>query len=118
MWTIQGGGGRGGVVRRPAPPRYIAFGSGVSPGVKISGNTISMQGTLPAGYKAGDQIFLSAAVQTPGTPPVIVDRVSPHAVKLAGLASPEVHLSSLKKTDGSFPGRLRGVPLPEAAPGA
>jgi hypothetical protein len=98
LWTIQGGHGRG----KGATSRYIAFGPGVQPEVKVSGNTISMQGTLPDGYKAGEQIFLSAAVQASGTPPSIVEQVSAHSIKLAGLASPEVHLSSLKKSDGPF----------------
>ncbi len=103
VWTIEGGraggrAGRGG----GAGPRYFASGEGVSPAVKVDGNTISMQGTLPAGYKAGDSIYISAAVTTAGTPPVTVDRVSAHAVKLAGLSSPEVDLSSLKKQDGPF----------------
>ena len=100
VWTIQGGGGRG---RGGAgTPHYNALGPGILPTVKVSRNTISVEGTLPAGYKAGDQIFLSATVQTPGTPPVIVDQVSPHTIKLAGLASPAVDLASLKKEDGPF----------------
>ena len=67
VWTIQGGAarGRGGA----GTPRYSAFGAGLLPAVKVSGNTISMQGTLPAGYKAGDRLFLSAAVQAPGAAP-------------------------------------------------
>ncbi len=102
IWTIEGGraGGRAG--RGGGGPRYIASGAGVSPGVKFEGNTISVQGTLPTGYKAGDSIFVSAAVQTPGTPAVTADRVSPHAVKLTGLSSPEVDLSAVKKQDGPF----------------
>ena len=104
VWTIQGGaaggrGGRGG----GAGPRYNASGGGVSPGVKIDGNTISIQGILPETVKAGDQIFVSAAAQTRGTPPVTVDQLLPHAVELAGLGSPAVDLSSVKKTDGPFP---------------
>jgi hypothetical protein len=99
VWTIQSGRGRG----RAATPRYIAFGPGVQPEVKVSGNTISMQGTLPNGYKAGEQVFVSAAVQAPGTPPAVVDKVSPQQIKLAGLSSPEVHLSSLRRSDGPFP---------------
>jgi hypothetical protein len=99
-WTIQGGGGRG--RGRGATPRYIAFGAGVQPEVKISGNTISMQGILPSGYKAGEQIFLSAAAQASGTPPATVDRVAAHPVKLVDLTNPDVHLSSLKKSDGPF----------------
>jgi hypothetical protein len=100
VWTIQGGSGRG--RGRPATPHYNAFGPGLLPAVKVSGNTISMQGTLPPGYKAGDKIFLSANVQTLGTPPAIVEQVAPHLVKLAGVASPEVNLASLKKEDGPF----------------
>ena len=53
-------------------PRYNAFGAGLSPTVKVSGNTISVEGTLPVGFKSGDQIFVSAAVQASGTPPVVV----------------------------------------------
>jgi hypothetical protein len=102
IWTIQGvtggRGGRGG----GAGPRYNASGTGVSPGVKIDGNTISMQGTLPAGYRAGDPIFVYAAVQTSATPAATVARIRPHAVKLAGIGSPEVDLSSVKKEDGPF----------------
>ena len=100
VWTIIGSAGR----RRSGPvsPHYIAFGSGLQPTVNVSGNTISVEGTLPADYKAGDSIFLSASTQTPGTHPTIVDQVLPHPIKLAGLASPAVHLSALKKSDGPF----------------
>jgi hypothetical protein len=100
VWTIQGGDGRG--RGGPATPRYTAFGPDLLPSVKVIGNTVSMKGTLPASYKAGDQIFISATVQTPGTPPVIVDRISPHPIKLVSLVSPEVHLASLQKHDGPF----------------
>ena len=101
IWTMQvgGAGGRGG---RGGSPRYNTSGKGVSLGVKISGSTISVQGTLPPGYKAGDQIFVYAAVQTAGTPETTVDRMPPHAVKLAGFGSPEVDFSSVKKQDGPF----------------
>jgi hypothetical protein len=101
VWTILGGGGH----RRngPGTPHYVAFGPGMLSAVKISANTISVEGTLPADYGPGDSVFLSAATQTPGTPLTTVDQVLPHAIKLAGLASPSVHLSSLKKSDGPFP---------------
>ena len=103
VWTIQGGAarGRGGA----AAPRYNAFGTGLLPAVKVSGNTISIQGTLPAGYKAGDRIFLSATVQAPGPSPAVVDKIdqlSPQPVKLVGLSSPAVDLASVKKQDGPF----------------
>jgi hypothetical protein len=102
VWTIQGGamGGRGG--RGGGGPRYFASGTGVLPAVKIEGNTIALQGTLPAGYKADDQIFVSAAAQTSGAAPQTASQVHPHAVKLTGLSSPEVDLSSVKKEDGPF----------------
>jgi hypothetical protein len=101
VWTIQVGGGRG--RGRPTTPHYSAFGPGTQPAVKVSGNTISIQGSLPDGFKAGDQIFLSASVQAPGAPPTIVDRLAPRSIKLAGIVSPAAHLSSLTRRDGPFP---------------
>lgn len=105
VWTIRGfgpagrggGGGRGG-----AAPRYIASGPGVSPNVRLEGNTISLQGTLPAAFKAGDQIAIYADVAAPGTPPTTVDQVSPQPVTLSGIRSPEVDLSAVKRQDGPF----------------
>jgi len=101
VWTILGSSGR----RRSSAgtPHYLAFGPGIQPEVKISGNTISVKGILPDGYGPGDSIFLTAAVQTPGSPPTTVDQVAPHSIKLAALTSPSVHLSSIKKADGPFP---------------
>jgi hypothetical protein len=100
VWTIQGGGfGRGG---RGGGLRYFANGPGVSPAVKIAGNTVSIEGTLPAAYKAGDRIFVSASAQAPGEAPQIVSRIQPQAVKLAGIGSPEVDLSTVKKSDGPY----------------
>ena len=105
VWSIRGfgpaarggGGGRGG-----GAPRYITSGAGVSPSVKLDGNTISIQGTLPAVFKAGDQIAVYADVATPGTPPATVDQVSPRPVTLSGIRTPEVDLSALKRQDGPF----------------
>jgi hypothetical protein len=105
VWTIRGfgaaarggGGGRGG-----GAPRYIASGPGVSPNVKVEGNLISLQGTLPAGFKAGEQIAVYADVTAPGSPPAIVDQTSPQAVTLSGIRSPEADLSSVKRQDGPF----------------
>ena len=94
VWTIQAGaaGGRGG----GAGPRYSALGTGVSGPVKIDGNTISVEGTLPAGYKAGDQVYVSAAAQSGS-------RIRAHAFKLTGITSPEVDLSAAGKQDGPYP---------------
>jgi hypothetical protein len=100
QWTILGrrsrrdsGGGS----------RYVAFGTGVLPKVTVDGSTLSIEGTLPEGYKAGDQVFVFAAVETPGTPAVTVDRIQPHALRLAGLESPSVEFASVNKQDGPFP---------------
>ncbi|ADW71014.1 CheW domain-containing protein [Granulicella tundricola] len=98
VWTVQAGGGRGGR-REGATPRYVASGMGIAPGVKIDGNTISLQGTLPAGYKSGDTVYVSAGVQTAGK---TVDQVAAHEVKLVGLGSPAVDLATVKKGDGPF----------------
>jgi hypothetical protein len=102
-WTIRGfgpggrGGGRGG-----GAPRYMASGPGVSPTVKTNGNTISLQGTLPAAFVAGKQIAIFADVQTPGTPPATADQIPPRTVTLAGIRSPAVDLSTVKRQDGPF----------------
>ena len=100
VWSIRGPGpaGRGG--RFGGPPRYIAFGPGVSPNVKVEGNTISVSGTLPSVFKPGEKIAVYAASSSPGTQPVIVNQISPQAITLTGIRSPEVDLSSLKRQDG------------------
>ncbi len=102
VWTVQGIAPRGGR-NGGGTARYIVSGLGASQGVKVEGNTISVQGTLPAGYATGDQIYVYAATQTSGNPPTTVDQVSPHPVKLAGIVSPAVDLSAAKKQDGPYP---------------
>jgi hypothetical protein len=121
VWTVQTGGGRG-RGGFGAAPRYSAFGNGASSAVKASGDTISLQGTLPDGYGSGDTVYISATVQKtdmaaggasaqpgaaraprPTGTPATVDEVAPRAIKLAGIASPAVDFSSVKKTDGPFP---------------
>ena len=103
VWTIRGAQGRGG--RGGGASRYVASGPGVSvgvtPGVKTEGNTIALQGTLPAAWKAGQQIMVSAEALAPGSTQA-VDQVSPRAVTLAGIRSPEVKLSGVKRQDGPF----------------
>jgi hypothetical protein len=100
LWTVHGFGGRPGRSFR-AGPRYFAYGTGLAPGVSVDGNTLSIQGTLPEGYKSGDTIYLSAAVQAPKSSALA--QVASHPVKLAGLASPQVHFSSLAQNSGPYP---------------
>jgi hypothetical protein len=94
-----GGGGRG----TNAAPRYFAIGNGVSPTVKVEENAISVQGTLPDGYKAGDQVYVSAAVESTAEPSVPSGGMQARSVKLTGLNGPALHLSAIKRGDGPFP---------------
>jgi hypothetical protein len=100
VWTIQGVRGRR---RSGAASRYVAFGPGVAPTVTVKGNSISVQGTLPAEYRTGERLFVSAAVERSGSPMATVDQIAPHAVELAGVVSPAVDLSSATRRDGPFP---------------
>jgi hypothetical protein len=116
-WSIVGTAPRRG---SGGGSRYVAFGPGVLPGVKIEGNSISVQGTLPAGYRGGQSVFVYAAAQDPApsagsatgsapggtvgpSAPVVADQTVPEQVSLTGLVSPAVDLSSAKKQDGPFP---------------
>jgi hypothetical protein len=133
VWTIRGGaafgrgggGGGGGAGGRGAGgggTRYTASGPGVSPAVKMLGNTISLQGTLPAAFTGVTQVALSADVvatpQTaPPTPapttslgpqpspltPSVSDQAGPRTVTLSGIWNPSVDLSAATKTDGPYP---------------
>jgi hypothetical protein len=81
VWTVRTAG-RGGL-------RYVASGVGVSPGVKVDGETLSIQGILPPGL--AEPVSVSA------------DGIAGEPVNLSGWHSPEVHFSSLKPQDGPFP---------------
>ncbi len=98
VWTIRGGGG--GRAGRGAP-RYTAFGPGVSPAVTVSGNRISIEGALPAGFDEGDRIAVSAAATGAGAPETAAEAAE--IVKLVGIRSPELHLSAVKRENGPFP---------------
>jgi hypothetical protein len=102
VWSIRGfaGFGRGG---RGGAPRYVAAGPGVQQNVKVNGNTISLQGTLPSSFKAGQKITVSASSSAAGTPPSVVNQLDPKPVALSGIRSAEVDLSAVKKQDGPFP---------------
>ena len=99
VWTIRGGpgGGRGG-----GTVRYTSSGAGVSPVVKISGNTISMQGMLPAGFAAPDRVTIAGEARAEA-PAGAVDQLAGRAVTLSDIRSPRVDLSSLDPKAGPFP---------------
>ena len=100
VWTVrgttQGRGGGGGA------PRYVAAGPGLSPGVKIAGNTLSVIGTLPAVFKSGESIEIAVETMAPGAAGTAADTVAAQSVTLTGIRSPEVDLSALGKNDGPF----------------
>jgi hypothetical protein len=94
-WTIRG------ITWGRRPPRYIAFGPGVTRRVKVDRNTVSMHGLLPAELRGVDQVTVSAEVAASGNPEPVV-RIAPHSVRLSGIRNPEVHFSSLTRKDGPF----------------
>lgn len=102
-WTIRGtvAGGRGGRGGGGGTPRYTASGTGVSPAVTVSGRTISVRGLLPAGFKSGDTLVVSAESGS-GSAGGAADRVASQSVVLSGLQSAEQDLSSLARQDGPF----------------
>jgi len=97
IWTV-----RGIALHRRATTKYVAFGPGVFRNVKASGNTITLQGILPAELRGVDQVAVSGEVLAPGNHEAI-ERIPPHVVRLSGIRNPEVHLSSLTRQDGPFP---------------
>ena len=99
-WTVRGFVPRNhsGLARS----RYFASGPGLSRSVKISGNTISIQGIVPAELRGARQVFVSADAFGPGSDHA-VDHVPGRSVALTGLRSPEVDLSNAKSQDGTLP---------------
>jgi hypothetical protein len=95
-WTVLG------IASRRRGSRYITFGPGVSRKVNVAGNMIALQGVLPPILHGAEQIAVSAEVSAPGIPNDKVEQLSPHVVRLSGIRSPEVHLSSLTRKDGAF----------------
>src|SRR5262249_41971785 len=83
-------------------PRYFASGPGLSPQVKVEGSTLTIQGTLPAGLKPGDQLFISAAAQPAASAPA-ASRVVSQAAKLTSLGSLATDLPKDTKNDGPSP---------------
>ena len=99
VWTIRGFAPRNRA--NGAATRYIAFGEGVSRAVKMSGNTISVQGILPPALRGAKQIYVSADASAAGSGEPLA-QIAAKPVTPSGLRNPEVHLSSLKPQDGPF----------------
>jgi hypothetical protein len=97
VWNV-----RGVVWPRGSASRYIAFGPGVSAKVKATGNTITLQGVLPAKLHRVEKVAIYAEVVAPGNPGETIARLSPQIVPLSEVRNPEVHFSSLARKDGPF----------------
>ena len=99
--------------------RYIGFGNGLDSDVTVEGSTVTLKGMLPVGVRAGSQIYVSASAESGGGPQAIgsdmqVSHMPAHAVRLEGLASPEMNLATLKKQDGPFPVIFESFYYPES----
>ena len=101
VWTVRGFAPPG------RPTRYVGFGPGVSRRVQVRGNTITIQGILPAALRGAGQVAVHAEVIGPGDSEQIVEKLPPHNLSLSGIRSPEVHLSSLTRKEGPFAVALR-----------
>lgn len=95
VWTALG-------ITENQTSRYVAFGQGVSSIVKASGNSIVLQGVLPEAFRGAGQVAVHAEVVTPGSPEKIAEQLPAQVVRLSGIHSSEVHLSSLTRRDGPF----------------
>jgi hypothetical protein len=83
-------------------PGYFAFGPGVSRKVSTSGNTITLQGTLPKSVIEAGTFKVSARVMIREEQEPTTKQLNPDTVHLSGIRSPEAHLSSLTRKDGPF----------------
>jgi len=83
-------------------PGYFAFGPGLSRKVVVDGNTITLHGTLPKSLFESGALKVSAQVMVRGEEKPTTEQLTPDTVRLSGMRSPEVHLSSLTRKDGPF----------------
>jgi len=98
-WTIRGFAPRNNA--NGGASRYVVSGPGASRNVKTSGNTISIQGMLPAALRGAKQINISADASASGSP-APVSQVPVQSVALKEIRSAEVDLSSLRPQDGPY----------------
>ena len=114
IWTVQqargfrgqraGGGGAG--------TRYMALGSGTLPEVTVQQNALTFRGVLPVGIRSGSHVYISASAES--TDSAVAEQISPQAVRLQDLGSPEMHLAGMKKQDGAFPVAYESFYYPES----
>jgi len=98
VWTIRGFKPE----RADSTSRYVAFGAGLSRGVKTGGNSISIQGILPETLGRTTEVHVAADASARDSEKPVAE-IPARPVTLSGIRNPEVHLSSLKPQDGPFP---------------
>jgi hypothetical protein len=110
VWTVQG--------MRPfrndaeaRGSRYMAIGPGMSSEISVQGSSITVRGVLPAGIRAGQQIYVSASSEAPGGASPV--QIPTQRVRLAGIGSPEMRLATIRKQDGAFPVIFESFYYPE-----
>lgn len=87
---------------RGVPVRYIASGSGVFPGVKVAGNTITVEGVVPEALRGSDRVAVQVEVTTGGDHATVVEHLPPRTVRWPGMRASAVHLSAVTRKDGPF----------------
>jgi hypothetical protein len=110
VWTVRGG--RSSRSDAAADPRYFAFGPGVSPDVSVAGSSVSIRGVLPAEFRPGQLVYVSASSEGPGAASQI--QVPAQPVRLSGITSPEMNLAAIKRADGAFPVIYESFYYPES----
>ena len=95
VWTVRG------VAWRGNTSHYVAFGHGISRTVKVSGDTMTIQGVLPNELRGAKEVAVYAEVWRPGDSSQ-AERLPSQVVHVSGIHNPEVHLSSLSRKSGSF----------------
>jgi len=99
VWTVRGFAPR---QTGSGASTYVAFGRGLSRSVKTNNDAISIQGILPPELLGSAQVEISAEALARGNPSP-VSQVAPASARLSGIRSPEIELSTLKRSDGPFP---------------
>ena len=99
VWTIRGFAPHR---TNAGKSRYLALGPGLSRAVKVSGNTVSVQGILPPALRGARQIavFADSSARDSDKP---LAQIPARAVTLDRIRNPEVHFSALTSHDGPFP---------------
>jgi hypothetical protein len=82
--------------------KYFVFGPGASHKVKIAGNSITIEGILPAGLRKAGELEISADVVTEANTSGPVEHIGPQTIRLSSLHNPEAHFSALTSRDGPF----------------